>query len=41
MVRGPDGGPRVALSNEPGIGTEPDPERLETCCRARARIEAA
>ena len=41
LVRGPDGSPHVAMSNEPGIGTEPDLERLEVCCRARARIEAA
>jgi O-succinylbenzoate synthase len=38
LLRGPDGSPRIAVSEEPGIGTEPDAEMLEKCCVARAAL---
>jgi O-succinylbenzoate synthase len=40
LVHGRDGGPQIALTNESGIGTEPDPQMLETCCKSHSRIEA-
>jgi O-succinylbenzoate synthase len=33
-----DGSPQIALADEPGIGTEPDPDLLEEMCLAKATI---
>lgn len=40
LHRGPDGSPQVQVENVPGIGCEPDAERLEKMTVAHARIEA-
>jgi len=38
LTRGEDGSPQIALGEEPGIGTEPDPRLLEEFCVARAAV---
>jgi hypothetical protein len=40
LVADANGTPCVAALEEPGIGCQPDPERLEEFCLARATIEA-
>lgn len=39
LATGPDGSPHIACADAPGIGAEPNPERLERMTIARARIE--
>jgi o-succinylbenzoate synthase len=38
IARGDDGRPRVALTDLPGIGAEPDPRLLDRFCRQRASV---
>jgi O-succinylbenzoate synthase len=38
LTRGPDGSPQIALGEQPGIATEPDPEMLDEFCLARATV---
>ena len=38
LTTGEDGSPQIAVDEEPGIGTEPDPRLLEECCVARATV---
>jgi o-succinylbenzoate synthase len=38
LTPGPDGSPQARALDAPGIGTEPDRQRLEQTCIARARI---
>ncbi len=38
LTHGPEGSPQIALSGEPGIATEPDPELLKRMCLAQATV---
>ncbi|HEY1064450.1 MAG TPA: o-succinylbenzoate synthase [Pirellulales bacterium] len=39
LSRTPDGRPAVRISDRPGVGAEPSPERLAACLKSHARIE--
>lgn len=41
LSRGPQGQPQVVAADVPGIGAEPDAERLEKLCRQRASLKAS
>lgn len=38
LSRGPDGSPRIRACEDPRLEPQPDPQLLESCCRARATV---